>query len=202
MPNINIVVRKKVATNVDDTEYICGNSDFLIDFDFDAEWDAFDFKTARFISGSTYKDVVFQGKQCKMPVHANTNTILCGVFAGDLHTTTPAVVKSRKSILCGTGSPAAPEDDVYAQMMELLNKCRVPDYSAEDEGKFLGIKDGSMNWTKSGGISFETDETLSMKDGVLSVNTAKAVEKDNTLPITSAAVHTEVGNIEVLLAAL
>lgn len=40
------------------------------------------------------------------------------------------------------------------------------------------------------------------KDGVLSVDTASQVEKDNTKPITSAAVHTEIGNIEVLLAAL
>lgn len=40
------------------------------------------------------------------------------------------------------------------------------------------------------------------QDGVLSVDTADAVEKDNTKPITSAAVHVEIGNIEVLLAAL
>jgi hypothetical protein len=43
---------------------------------------------------------------------------------------------------------------------------------------------------------------LKIIDGVLSVDTATAVEQDNTKPITSAAVHTEVGNIEALLAAL
>ena len=37
-------------------------------------------------------------------------------------------------------------------------------------------------------------------DGVLSVDTATAVEEDNTRPVTSAAVHTELGNIEALLA--
>ena len=36
-------------------------------------------------------------------------------------------------------------------------------------------------------------------DGVLSVDTAKAIEEDNTKPVTSAAVFTEVGNIEALL---
>lgn len=36
-------------------------------------------------------------------------------------------------------------------------------------------------------------------DGVLSVDTATAVEEDNTRPVTSAAVHTTVGNIEILL---
>lgn len=50
-----------------------------------------------------------------------------------------------------------------------------------------------------GGIYFTTDETLSLKDGVLSVNTAQEPEPDNTLPITSAAVHTTIGNIEIIL---
>lgn len=49
------------------------------------------------------------------------------------------------------------------------------------------------------GVKFETDDTLTLKEGILSVNTADAVEKDNTLPVTSAAVYTEVGNIEILL---
>lgn len=50
-----------------------------------------------------------------------------------------------------------------------------------------------------GGVSFTTDETLTLKDGVLSVNTAKEPDPDNTLPITSAAVAQTVGNIEILL---
>lgn len=51
-----------------------------------------------------------------------------------------------------------------------------------------------------GGTSFTTDETLTLsKDGVLSVNCATDVEEDNTLPITAAAVYTEVGNINILL---
>ena len=49
------------------------------------------------------------------------------------------------------------------------------------------------------GVAFTTDHTLSLSEGVLSVNTAKSAEADNTLPITSAAVHTQLGNIEVLL---
>jgi hypothetical protein len=46
---------------------------------------------------------------------------------------------------------------------------------------------------------FETDETLIMKDGILSVNTTDQMEQDNTLPITSAGVYATVGNIEALL---
>lgn len=61
-----------------------------------------------------------------------------------------------------------------------------------------GASGGSSG--SSGGISFTTDETLTLSENnVLSVNTAKDAEADNTLPITSAAVHTEIGNIDVLL---
>lgn len=42
-------------------------------------------------------------------------------------------------------------------------------------------------------------ETLVITNGVLSVNRAHSAEADNTLPITSAAVHTEIGNIDALL---
>jgi hypothetical protein len=46
---------------------------------------------------------------------------------------------------------------------------------------------------------FKLDDTLSYKDGALGVNCATAVEEDNTLPVTAAAVYTQVGNINVLL---
>ena len=49
------------------------------------------------------------------------------------------------------------------------------------------------------GTKFTTDETLSLENGVLSVNTADSAEEDNTLPITAAAVYTQVGNIAELL---
>lgn len=39
-------------------------------------------------------------------------------------------------------------------------------------------------------------------DGVLSVDTTNDAERDNTKPITSAGVYTQLGNIEVLLASL
>ena len=49
------------------------------------------------------------------------------------------------------------------------------------------------------GVEFKTDDTLTLKDGVLSVNTTNQMERDNTLPITSAGVYATVGNIEALL---
>lgn len=67
---------------------------------------------------------------------------------------------------------------------------------ALDNG-FEGTEEEWLEYMR--GVDFETDETLTLENGVLSVNTAHEPEPDNTLPITAAAVHTTVGNIEVLL---
>lgn len=56
--------------------------------------------------------------------------------------------------------------------------------------------------TTSGSFKIGSGLTLDPKTNTLSVDTADAVEQDNTKPITSAAVFVEVGNIEALLAAL
>lgn len=50
-----------------------------------------------------------------------------------------------------------------------------------------------------GGTSLTFDETLKVENGALSVNTTSIVDRDNTLPITSAGVYMAVGNIEALL---
>ena len=106
------------------------------------------------------------------------------MFAGDLHTTTPAYFACVPSILCGNGIPADPTPDVYAQIMELLNNIS------------LG---GNPATTETIGLIKVGENLKITEDGVLSVDTATQVEQDNTKPITSAAVHTEIGNINVLL---
>lgn len=129
MPNINIRIKNKIAT-ADRTVYICGNSDYVAVFDFDSEWDAYETKTARFSYSGQYTDVVFTGNQCEFPVISNTFSFNVGVFAGDLHTTTAAYIPCKKSILCGNGTPAAPTEDVYSQIMELLNEAGTVDPDA------------------------------------------------------------------------
>ena len=72
--------------------------------------------------------------------------------------------------------------------------------ATEDMTQPVGITaDGKLVTAPSHDSSFTTDETLSLKDGVLSVNTTNNMEQDNTLPITSAGVYATVGNIEALL---
>lgn len=118
---IPVTVRDKIAAAQRDALYVCGNSDFTIEFDFDADWNEHNVKTARFTYNGTYQDKVFEGNVCPVPIITNTHSFKVGVFAGSLETTTAAYVSAKKSILCGSGSPAAPAPDVYAQIMEMLN---------------------------------------------------------------------------------
>lgn len=80
----------------------------------------------------------------------------------------------------------------------------LPAVTEKDNGKVMTVVGGK--WAAAeppeSGVQFETDETLTLEDGMLRVNTADAVQKDNTLPVTSAAVYTEVGNINALLATI
>lgn len=70
-------------------------------------------------------------------------------------------------------------------------------YEVALDNDFVGTEE---EWLESlRGTEFTTDETLTLDEkGVLRVNTADEVG-DNTLPITAAAVHTEIGNIDILL---
>lgn len=73
---------------------------------------------------------------------------------------------------------------------------------AVEQVKVIGLEDKLASIEKSisgGNVDFRTDETLILKDGILSVNTTNDMEQDNTLPITSAGVFATVGNIEALL---
>ncbi|HJG87449.1 hypothetical protein, partial [Pseudoflavonifractor capillosus] len=52
-----------------------------------------------------------------------------------------------------------------------------------------------------GAVPYKIGAGLKVVEGELMVDTANAVEQDNTRPVTSAAVYVEIGNIEALLAA-
>lgn len=71
--------------------------------------------------------------------------------------------------------------------------------SVDEAGNITGLETVDANQDSGGNVDFQTDETLILKDGVLSVNTTNNMEQDNTLPITSAGVFATVGNIEALL---
>lgn len=58
---------------------------------------------------------------------------------------------------------------------------------------------GAGTGNGSGGVDFETDETLSLKNGILSVNTTDEAQQDNPLPMTSQGVYNEFAVINALL---
>ena len=51
----------------------------------------------------------------------------------------------------------------------------------------------------SGGVQFETDETLTLENGILSVNTIDQVIEDDKRPVTSGAVYQEFSKAVALL---
>lgn len=178
MSVINIMVRRKKAADPV-ARIVCGNSDYKIAFNFDEEWAAHDEKTARFIWDGQYADVVFAGNVCDVPVITNTTMVAVGVYAGDLRTTTPALIHCDKSILCGDGLPADPTPDVYAQIMELLNNSGAGGHSPT----------ATVNQTANGAVISITDKNgtttatvTNGKDGL-----AGAAGKDGT-SVTVASV--------------
>lgn len=138
--DINITVRNKIAILVNPIIAVCGNSDYVVKFDFDSEWDAFENKTARFKYNGEYIDIIFTGNECNMPVIKNAYRVEIGVYAGDLHTTTSAFLIMKKSVTSDNGAPAAPAPDVYDQLMQRMNELEAPDWEQNDETKKDYIK--------------------------------------------------------------
>ena len=71
-------------------------------------------------------------------------------------------------------------------------------------GSTMEVGGSSGGQGGSGNVDFNIGAGLILdaNTNTLSVNTAKDVEADNTLPVTSAAVYTEIGNIDVLLSTI
>lgn len=203
MNYIDILVSERHATNVtyatSGKKPVCGNKDYTIRFTFDEEWDAYENKTARFTTELGYVDVLFVGNECPMPMFSNVLYAEIGVYAGDLQTSTPAYLPVDRSILCGdTPVHPDPPEDLYNQLLERMNALEMATVSPE------AIEKAVSEYLEENPVEpFTTDETLTLSEkNILSVNRAFSVEQDNTLPITSAAVHETVGNINALLATI
>ena len=124
--NINITIANKKATVIGAPVIVCGNSDYTATFTFDDEWNLTGPRTARFVyvkDGKVqHQDVVFSGNVVAVPILENVDFVDVGVYAGNLCTTTPARVRCKKSILCGSGVHHDPTPDIYDQIMELFNE--------------------------------------------------------------------------------
>lgn len=163
---LHINVADKVATyQKRDGVIVCGNSDYEVKFLFDEEWAEHEEKTARFIWNGRYTDVDFTGDTCPVPIITGAILVEVGAYAGNLSTTTSALVPALRSVLCGGEPPtdgdaeftsaakaAAERAEAAADRAEAAGEGPTPtgiDLSALDtEGKIVeNYADGSTKTT-------------------------------------------------------
>lgn len=121
MPDINIAVTDKRPVCTAGTTVVCDNSDYIVHWDLDAEWSAYDTKTMRVIyMDGTYTDTVFTGDSVALPPVPVPGCVQIGLYAGDIHTSRMALLRALSSVRSASGAPANPTPDVYDQLMELI----------------------------------------------------------------------------------
>ena len=127
-------------------------------------------------------------KECVIPweVMQTPGIVRVGVFGGDRILTNKVDVSVSVGCRCDGDAPRSPTRDWFLRIEEWLNNLE-------------GVNPAT---TEKLGVVKVGNNLEITKDGVLSVTTTNDAEKDNTKPITSAGVYTQVGNIEILLAAL
>ena len=103
-----------------------------------------------------------------------------------------------------SGDPGAdPTLPIWAQLQNQIGN--LDDLQTYNKGNLVdAINEARNSGGGSGGGGYTIGDGLKLDaaTNTLSVDTAAAVEKDNTKPVTSAAVYTEAGNINALLATI
>ena len=120
MPQLIIKIKNKIAKPLNNC-VICDNSDYTVKFIFDEEWEKEPLRIARFIWNKQYVDVQFTGDTCEVPVVSKTNNLAIGVYAGDLRTTTPAILTCYTSILSEDVIEHSITPSEYEEIMKMLN---------------------------------------------------------------------------------
>lgn len=128
MPTIHINVKNRVATANGDSRIINGNSDYNIEFDFDAEWADLNNKVRIFAYNDAaahkwaYQTVLFSGNTCTVPILRDIHCVYVGVTAGNVRVTTPAKVQCRLSISDYADTEEPPSADVWGQILAKLDE--------------------------------------------------------------------------------
>lgn len=102
-----------------------------------------------------------------------------------------------------SGDPGAdPTLPIWAQLQKQIGDLDA--LKTYNKGNLVDAINEARSSGGSGGGGYTIGDGLKLDaaTNTLSVDTAEAVEKDNTKPVTSAAVYTEVGNINALLATI
>lgn len=128
MHTIQVSVHDKIATQTDGTVIINGNSDYNIEFDFDAEWADLNNKVGIFAYNDAaahkwaYQTVMFSGNTCTVPILRDIHCVYVGVTAGNVRVTTPAKVQCRLSISDYADTEEPPSADVWGQILAKLDE--------------------------------------------------------------------------------
>lgn len=136
MPTIAVTVQNRIARTVGTPQIICGNSDYIIAFECDDEWNAYPEKTAVFsfcCNGQRETlTVPFTGYACYAPVITGTDRVEIGCCAGNIRTTSPASVPCCACITDIQSEQQDAQTDVYDELMELIALVPIPEL-ADDE---------------------------------------------------------------------
>ena len=184
MPTIHINVKNRVATANGDSRIINGNSDYSIEFDFDAEWADLNNKIGIFAYNDAaahkwaYQTVMFSGNTCAVPILRDIHCVYVGVTAGNVRVTTPAKVQCRLSISDYADTEEPPSADIWGQILAKLDELQT-----------------EIDEIKAGGVG-GTDISLGVTATVGQTIKVKAVDADGK-PTAWEAVDMAAGDTEV-----
>ena len=145
MKEIGVVVTEKIATVNGTPLIVCDNSDYTIKFTFDTEWATADNKIARFSflkNGlNRYIDVPIENNTCNVPILSDIEAVAVGAYAGNLQTTTGAVIKCKKSILSGGYKEDLSRENEQANAVARKNLSDLFGVALPDNAPTLAIAD-------------------------------------------------------------
>ena len=184
-----------------------------VEFVFSDDWSELT-KTAVFSAGRTTVDVLesaWDGNKVVVPheILADAGPIArVGVYGANADgLILPTVWVTLGKVMPAaepSGDPGAdPTLPIWAQLQNQIGD--LDDLQTYNKGNLVdAINEARNSGGGSGGGGYTIGDGLKLDaaTNTLSVDTAAAVEKDNTKPVTSAAVYTEVGNINALLATI
>lgn len=183
-----------------------------VEFAFSDDWDGLT-KTAVFSAGRTTVDVLesaWDGNKVVVPheILADAGPIArVGVYGANADgLILPTVWVTLGKVMPAaepSGDPGAdPTLPVWAQLQNQIGD--LDDLKTYNKGNLVDAINEARSSGGSGGGGYTIGDGLKLDaaTNTLSVDTAEAVEQDNTKPVTSAAVYTEVGNINALLATI
>ena len=154
--SIEISITNRIARVSGSPQLVCGNSDYTVSFSFDAEWNQYVSKSARFHFVRAGKpqtvSVEFDGPTCAVPVLHDVDFVEIGVTAGTIRTTTPARVTCLRCVTDIPSEAYSPPRDVYNEIMDEIQAALNPLPTLPDgyvfvvaaEGDYIIASDGSF----------------------------------------------------------